>query len=158
MNIHYERDFPYPVDAAYAWLTDYQDDDHTRAGAIIKRRIVVRREVDKDGRPVEVELEGELETLGQRTGRGRALVKLWPDERRWVAELAGGRWVYEYRLAPTARGTRLVIDYRLGSKRWQRRALLTMMKPLIRREIDKMWDGFSAAMEREIARPPRASV
>lgn len=151
VNVHYERDFPYPVDAAYAWLTDYQDDDHTRAGAIIKRRIVVRREVDKDGRPVEVELEGELETLGQRTGRGRALVKLWPEERRWVAELAGGRWVYEYRLVPTARGSRILIDYRLGSKRWQRRAMLTVLKPFIRREIDKMWDGFSAAMEREMA-------
>lgn len=150
VNVHYEREFPYPVDVAYAWLTDYQDDDHTKAGAIIKRRDVIRKELDKDGRPILYELEGELETLGQKTGAGRALVRLYPDERRWTAELAKGRWVYDYRVHPTAKGCRLAIDYRLGSKRWQRRLVLTLTKPLIRREIDRMWKGFSAAMEREL--------
>jgi hypothetical protein len=150
VNVHYERDFPYPVDVAYAWLTDYQDDDHARAGAIIKRRIVIRKELDEKGRPIEFELEGELETLGQKTGAGRAIVHLFPDERRWVAQLAQGRWVYEYRLVPTAKGSRILIDYRLGSKRWQRRFVLTLSKPLIRREIDRMWDGFATAMGKEI--------
>ena len=149
--LHYEREFPYPVEKAYAWLTDYADDDHLRAGAIIKRRIVVRKETDKDGRPVEVELEGELETLGQSTGVGRALVRLWPDEKRWQASIGGGRWVYDYRLVPTPKGSRILIDYRFGSKRLRRRILLTLTKPLIRRELDKMWDGFDAAMKKELA-------
>lgn len=141
--IHYERDFPVPVAAAYDWLTDYRDDDHQRAGAIIKKRIVVRR-TDR-----EVELEGHLDTLGQAT-KGRAIVRLFPEENRWVAELGKGRWVYEYRLVPTPTGSRIVIDYRLGSKRWSRRALYTVLKPLIRREIDQMWDGFDAAMRDEL--------
>jgi len=149
--LHFEREFAYPVDKAYEWLTDYQDDDHLRAGAIIKRRIVVRRETDKDGRPTEYELEGELETLGQSTGTGRALIRLWPDEKRWQADLAGGRWVYDYRLVPTPKGSRILIDYRFGSKRLKRRILLTLTKPLIRRELNKMWDGFDAAMKKELA-------
>ena len=149
--IHYERDFPYPPEVAYAWLTDYQDHDHERAGAIVKKRIVVRREHDKDGRVVEVEFDGELETFGQKT-KGRGIVHLHPDERRWVATLGDkARWVYEYRLVPTPGGSRILIDYRLGSRRLRRRVLLTIMKPFIRRELDKMWDGFAAAMEKELA-------
>lgn len=151
MNLHFEREFPYPVEKAYAWLTDYQDDDHARAGAIIKKRIVIRKELDKDGRPVEFELEGELETLGQSSGTGRALIHLWPDEKRWQAELGGGRWIYDYKLVPTKKGSRIVIDYRFGSKRLRRRVLLTLTKPLIRRELNKMWDGFAAAMQKELA-------
>lgn len=153
--LHYERDFPYPVDAAYAWLTDYQDDDHERAGAIVKARTVVRREHDQDGRLVEVEFQGHLETFGQAT-RGRGVVRLDPDQRRWVATLGDkGRWVYVYQLIPAARGSRLLIDYRFGSRRLRRRVLLWLMKPFIRREIDKMWDGFSEAMEREMGPPSR---
>ena len=152
VNVHYERDFAFPVDVAYAWLTDYVDDDHARAGAIIKKRIVIRKELDKDGRPVEFELEGELETLGQKTGTGRAVVKLFPDEKRWQASLAGGRWIYDYMLVPRgANKCRIKIDYRMSSKRWQRRLMLTLYKPLIRRELDRMWDGFDAAMKKELA-------
>lgn len=150
VNLHYERDFPYPVDVAYAWLTDYVDDDHERAGAIIRRRTVAKKELDAKGRPVLFELDGELETFGQSTGRGIAVVRLWPDEKRWQAEIGKGAWVYEYRLVPTPKGSRIVIDYRFGSRRWRKRALITITKPLIRREIDKMWDGFAAAMAREI--------
>lgn len=149
--LHYEREFPFSVEQAYAWLTDYQDDDHERAGAIIKRRTVVRREMDKEGRPVEFELEGELETLGQSTGTGRAIIRLFPDEKRWIAELGAGRWIYEYRLVPAKKGSRILIDYRFGSKRLRRRVLLTLTKPLIRREIHKMWNGFDAAMKKELA-------
>ncbi len=149
--IHYERDFPYAPDVAYAWLTDYADDDHERAGAIIRKRIVVRRTER------EVELEGDLDTLGQRS-RGRAIVRLYPEEHRWVADLAKGRWVYEYRLTPTPGGCRLAIDYRLGARRWTRRAMFTILKPFIRRELDRMWDGFDAAMRREltVAQTPSA--
>ena len=150
VNLHYEREFPYPVDVAYAWLTDYQDDDHQRAGAIIKRRDVVRREVDKDGRAVEYELEGELETLGLKTGPGRVIVKLEPDRHAWQAIFPRGSWVYSYRVVPAPRGSKIVIDYRFGSRRWTRRLAIWVAKPRIRRELDVMWDGFSAAMEREI--------
>ncbi|HUR69924.1 MAG TPA: hypothetical protein VM370_11820 [Candidatus Thermoplasmatota archaeon] len=151
ITLHYEREFPYPVEVAYAWLTDYADDDHARAGAIIKRRIVVRKELDKDGRPVEFELEGELETLGYKTGIGRAIVKLWPDQKRWQADISGGRWLYDYLLVPKGQhACVLKIDYRFGSKRWTRRALLWLNKPRIRRELDTMWDGFAEAMKKEI--------
>lgn len=150
--LHVEREFPYPVDVAYAWLTDYADDDHERAGAIIRRRVVVRREHDKDGRVVEVEFDGELEAFGRSSGRGRGLVRLWPDERRWQADLGKGRWVYDYKLVPAGPGrSRLLIDYRFGSKRLRRRILLTLAKPFLAREIHRMWDGFEAAMRKELA-------
>lgn len=148
--IHFERELPHPVEAAFAWLTDYQDDDHERAGAIIKRRTVARKELDAQGRPVLYELDGELETLGMASGRGIAVVRIFPDEKRWVAEIGKGAWVYEYRVVPAPKGSRIVIDYRFGSRRWRRRALLTLVKPLVRRDIAKMWDGFEAAMAREI--------
>lgn len=145
MNLRYERDLPHTVDDAYAWLTDYQDDDHTKAGAIIRKRDVVSRTER------EVVLEGELETIGQRA-TGRAVVRLFPEEKRWVAELAGGRWVYEYRLVPRPGGCRLIVDYQLGARRWRRRVMYTLLKPLIRREIHQMWSGFAKAMARELPR------
>lgn len=155
--LHYEREFPYPMDVAFQWLTDYQDDDPTRTGRILNKRDVVRREVDAKGRPVEFEFDGELETFGQKT-RGRGIVKIDPDARSWVAYLGkDGRWQYEYRVVPTpAGGTRLLIDYRFGSRRWRRRALIWLLKPRIRREIGQMWDGFAAAMAQEIPAPAPA--
>ena len=145
VNLHYERTFPYPVEQAYAWLTDYQDDDPQRTSAVVAKRDVVRREGN------EVEVEGILDVLGQRT-RGRAVIKLFPEEKRWEAHIGkGSRWVFTYRLVPVAEGSRLLIDYRMGSRRWTRRALLTILKPLIRRRLDVMWDGFAASMARELA-------
>lgn len=146
VDIPYVRVFPYPVDVAYAWLTDYDDQDAQRAGAIIAQREVVKRDGDT------VVLDAELVTLGRRS-KGRAEVTLFPKEHRWVATLHGGRAVYTYQLTPVPQGARLEVHYRIAARRWTRRAVLTLAKPRIRREIDAMWAGFARAMERELAQP-----
>ena len=144
VTIRYERTFPHPVDQAYAWLTDYQDDDPQRAGDIIVRRDVVRRGAR------EVELDGELDVMGTKA-RGRALVRLFPEERRWVATIGKGAWEFHYRVEPEGPGaTRLKVDYHMGSRRWTRRAMIRLATPLIRRRLDRMWDGFADAMRREL--------
>lgn len=151
VDIHLVRTFPFPVDAAYGWLTDYHDDDATLTDAVVKRRSVVRREGD------EVELDAELVTLG-RPMRGRAVVKLDPARHRWVATAAGGRLRYEYQLTPTPEGhSRLDVHYRVASRRWARRLLLVLARPRIRRELHRMWDGFEAAMRRELGAARRES-
>lgn len=143
--LHYERTFAYPIDVAYAWLTDYQDDDPKRAGGqIIRKRDVVRRT------PTEVEVEGELDVLGQHT-HGRAIITLFPKEHRWVATIGRGGWIFEYHLEPEGPdASRLIIDYKMGSRRWTRRAMIRILKPVILRRLDKMWDGFEASMKQEI--------
>lgn len=148
VTIPYTRRFPYPVDQAYAWLTDYQDDDPQRTTAVVKRRPVLERTPDK------ITMEGELEFFGQR-GTGIVEVKLHPPD-RWVAEIVkgGGRGsIYEYRLTPAEGGSRLDVRYRVRVKRWGSRLRLLLARPLVRREIHRMWDGFEDAMRREMPRP-----
>lgn len=148
VDFPYVRTFPQPVDTAYAWLTDYQDDDHTLAGAIIKRRDVIKREGNV------VVLDGELETLGRR-GKGIAEVHLFPEERRWIARLAGGRSVYDYRLTPAeGGGARLEVHYRIGARKWTQRLLLRLARRKALAEIDRMWEGFAQAMAKELAAVP----
>lgn len=147
VSLKYERTFPYPVDAAYAWLTDYQDDDPQRAGTLVRRRDVVRRS-DR-----EVEVRGHLDILG-RDYEGTGLIRLYPEEKRWVAIIGRGGWEFHYQLTPHgASGSRLTIDYRMGSRRWTRRLQYRLAKPFVRRHINRMWDGFDAAMRRELGPP-----
>ncbi|HET6405333.1 MAG TPA: SRPBCC family protein [Candidatus Thermoplasmatota archaeon] len=147
VSIQYERTFPYPIDVAYAWLTDYQDDDPQRAGAMVEKRDVVRRG-DR-----EVEVDARLDVLGKKY-TGRAVIHLHPEEHRWVAVIGRGSWQFHYRLEPDGpHRSRLIVDYRITSRRWTRRALVTLGKPLIRRQLDRMWDGFADAMERELGTP-----
>lgn len=149
--IPYRRQFPYPLPAVYAWLTDYQDDDAEKAGAIIRRRSVVSRE------PGRIVLEGELETLGRRAP-GRAEVLLHPPD-RWEARFLAGPLkgsVYEYRLTPVAPGrTRLDALYRARARRPSRRLLIRLLRPFIRREIHRMWNGFAKAMDADLAPLPK---
>ncbi|MCA1814650.1 MAG: SRPBCC family protein, partial [Halobacteriales archaeon] len=145
--LHWSRELRVPLGPAYAWLTDYQDDDPQRAGAIIKARPVVERTRDK------VVLQGHLEVLG-RTMSGTADVHLFPPD-RWEARFRhkdGGLngSVYLYKLTPTANGCRLDVDYRFRARRLKSKLRLTLAKPAIRRELDKMWDGFIASMERDL--------
>lgn len=145
VTISYARVIPFPVGEAFAWLTDYQDDDPSRTSAVVKRRPVLSRSEDK------VVMEGELELLGVR-GVGRVEVSLHPPD-RWVAEIVQGGGVgsvYEYRLSPHPRGSRLDVRYRVRVRRWASRLRLVLARPLLRREIHRMWDGFAAAMEREL--------
>lgn len=146
VTIRYTRRFPYAPRQAYEWLTDYRDDDHLLAGAIVKRRDVVKKEGNV------VHLDGELEALGYH-GKGRAEVHLFPDSLRWEArflEGSGRGSLYTYALTPTKDGCKLVVDYHMRAKRWKARLKLNLARPLIKRELDRMWDGFAKAMEREM--------
>jgi len=144
--ISYERVFEHPREDAFAWLTDYRDDDADRAGAIIRDREVLTRTED------EIVLEGELESMG-RVRTGRARVELDPPN-RWTAHLEdekgrpAGR--YEYELFEHPDGCRLDVDYHVAAPRLRDKLMLWVARPLARREIDDMWDGFADAMADEI--------
>jgi len=150
VDLHYTRFFPYPVQTAYAWCTDYQDDDPARAGhVIIQRRPVLERTQDK------VVMEGEVEMLGQ-AGRGKVEVRLFPPD-RWEAHVIDGRGrgtVYYYSLEPAPGGSRLRIRFRFKVRRLKGWIRLTLAKPLIRRRVATMWDHFAASMAREIPSNP----
>lgn len=148
VDVPHVRILPHPIDAAYAWLTDYRDDDADLAGAIIQKRTVERR---PDGVIV---LEGHNVTLGQKA-RGKAEVHLFPEQYRWEARLfegSGRGSLYTYALTPMPDGrTRLEVHYKIRAKRLRRRITLWFAKPLIKREIRKMWDGFAEAMGRDLS-------
>ena len=145
VSIPYAREFPHPVDAAYAWLTDYQDD------AVRARRVVVLRRPVLERHPDRVVLDATVDIVSGEA-RSRVEVALHPPD-RWVATVVGGRGrgtVYEYRLAPTATGCRLHVDYRFRVKRLRAWLALHLLRRRVYRHLDRMWDGFAAAMEREI--------
>jgi hypothetical protein len=147
VTIRYERDLDHPLEDAYRWLTDYRNDDADRAGAVIRDREVVERTEDR------IVLEGELETLGRRMD-GRAEVELDPPD-AWTARLYDEKGrrsgVYRYRLEPTeGPGCRLVVDYELVAPKLRHKAMLWIGRPLIRRELATMWDGFVEAMREEL--------
>ncbi len=144
--LRYERRLDHGLDPAFRWLTDYRDDDAQRAGAIVQHRRVLERSEDR------IVLEGELETLG-RAMEGTAVVKL--DKPAWTAHLydTKGRpsGLYEYKLEPDGSGSRLVVSYRFAAPKLKHKIMLWLSKPLIRRRLDAMWDGFEAAMDEELA-------
>lgn len=153
--VHYERRIDAPLAAAYAWLTDYQDDDPQRTTRIVKKRPVVSRTKDL------VVLDGEIEVMGGRF-KGRAEVHLDPPA-HWQARLFrrnGTRAsTFDYRLVPEGPDRcRLVVDYHLAARRLRTRLKLILFKPLVYREIDVMWDGFMASMARDLAAQPQRTV
>jgi hypothetical protein len=148
VTLRYSRVFPYPLDATYQWLTDYQDDDPARTDRVVKRRPVLKRE------PGKVTMEGELELFGS-FGAGKVEVTLDPPA-HYVANIVEGRGrgcVFDYRLTPVAGGTRLDVDYRIRVKRWRSRLRVALGKPLLRREIHRMWEGFAASMGKDLGAP-----
>ncbi|MHB8605137.1 MAG: SRPBCC family protein [Thermoplasmatota archaeon] len=145
VTIRVSRFFPYPMEPTFTWLTDYQDDDHRRAGAVIKRRDVVKRENDT------VRLDAELHVAGV-GGNGIAEVKLFPPD-HYVATIVEGRGrgsVYDYKLTPQGNGTRLDVTYRIRVKRLSSRVKVWLAKPVAKRDLQKMWDGFTVAMKKEL--------
>lgn len=150
VSVRYERSLGHDVEPAFTWLTDYRDDDAQRTGAIIEDRRVLE---ETDQRIV---LEGELETLG-RTMEGTAVVKLDPPD-TWTAHLYDEKGrptgVYEYSLTPQEDGSRLRVDYRFAAPKLRHKLMLWLSKPLIKRELDEMWDGFEDSMDDELAAPP----
>lgn len=147
VRIGYERVFEHPVEDAFEWLTDYRDDDAEKTGAIINERSVLEERED------EVVLEGQLETLG-RVRTGRARVELDPPD-EWTAHLEDGKGRpsgrYEYHLEDHPEGCKLTVDYHVAAPRLRDKLLLWVTRPLARREIDEMWDGFEASMDAELA-------
>lgn len=150
VHLRYERSLSHGVDEAFDWLTDYDDDDASRAGAIIEDRRVVEASEDR------IVLEGQLETLGRRI-EGTSVVKLDPPD-RWTAHLfdekgrPAGR--YEYGLERQEQGSLLTVDYGFAAPKLKHKVLLWLSKPLIKRELDKMWAGFEEAMAEELSAEP----
>lgn len=144
VHIQVVRTLLAPRDAAYAWLTDFEDADAERAGTVIEVRRVVERTKDR------VIYEGETVMLGRRTF-GRAEVTMTPPD-RWVAHVTAGPRTgsyTHYHLVPDGDRSRLTVDYHFILDDPKRMMLLRLAKPLVRRELAKMWAGFASAMERE---------
>lgn len=144
--IRYRRVFPHPLADAYAWLTDYQDDDPARTDAVQVRRHVLERSDER------VLMEGTLDLMGN-TGSGKVEVRLMPPD-HWQATLiegAGRGSVYDYRLtALTPTSTRLDVVYNVRVKRLRKRLLVMLAAPFVRRHLDRMWKGFADAMARDL--------
>jgi len=149
VTLRYSRTVPFSVPEAYAWLTDYRDDDPTRTNAVQKTRRVISR--TNEGAVLEAELQ-----FGKSVIWALAEIKLSPPD-RWQATFLKGPLkgsVYEYRLTPIPGGCRLDIDHHIRATRL--RTWLTVMigRRAILRQIHKMWEGFAASMAREIPRAP----
>lgn len=144
--IPYSRTFPYPVDRAFEWLTDYTDHDAALTDAVQRRRKVLSREKDK------ITMEGEIDLLGS---RGAAIVEvaLAPPS-RWTATIVKGPSrgsVYEYALTPTAGGgSRLDVAYRVRVKRLSSFVKVALARPFARRRLHAMWEGFARSMAKDL--------
>lgn len=147
VHIRVERAFAAPRDAAFAWLTDFDEGDAERAGAVIEMRKVVERAKDH------IVYEGETAMLGRRSW-GVTEVTLHPPD-RWEAKVTKGPRTgsfTHYHLVPQGTGaSHLTIDYHFILDDPRRMMLLRILKPLVRRELGKMWAGFAEAMEKDLS-------
>lgn len=153
VKIQIVRRFPVPVDRAYAWLTDFEDDDVQRAGAVIQMRRVIVRE------PGRVVYEGETAMLGVRAPATTEVTFEPPS--RWRARVTHGPRtgsVVEYELTPEAGATRLQVTYHFVIRPAFRMVLLRVLRPLVKRELSRMWDGFEAALRQDLSAPSAAAA
>jgi hypothetical protein len=142
--IEITRHLPLPVAAAYAWLTDFRDDDPARAGAMLTERRVTERTATR------VAFEGEHKTLGRRI-RYAQVVDLSPPD-AWRSRVVSGPRLgshNEYSLAPDGAGSRLTVRYHLTHEKPGTRALIRIAKPILRRNLVRMWQGYERAMREE---------
>lgn len=143
--IELRRRLPVEVPRAFAWLTDIQDDDAQRTGAVIKSRRVLER---SDKRIV---YEGETGVMGNRIF-GRTEVVLSPPD-AWEARVVSGPRTSsrtDYRLVPLAGGCELTVRYQFVIAPPARHLLMRLAKPILRRDLERMWDGFVADLRREL--------
>lgn len=149
VSIRLARRLPLPVPDAYAWLTDFQDDDAQRAGAVVARRKVVERSASR------IVYEGETEVLGRRNPATTEVLLHPPDawEARVVAGPRLGSWT-TYKLTPDGPGSRLELHYRFLHEKPFTRLAMRLVKPKIRAELERMWDGYEAAMRADAASEP----
>lgn len=151
VTYRYATRLPHNADAAFAWLTDYRDDDATLTTTLVKERRVVARQGNT------IEMQATIDPLG-RPMSGKAVVTLFPEERRWVASLAGGRIVNEYVLTPTPDGgCELRVTYRTYARRWTKRIVLRLARRRFERQARLMWAGFLQAMAKDLPSAPRAA-
>lgn len=145
VHIRLRLRLPRAPDAAYAWLTDFEDNDVERAGAVLEMRKVIERA------PGRIVYEGEQVVLGRHV-TGTTEVTLHPPD-RWEARVTKGPRLgsfVHYRLVPDGAGSHLTVDYHLTLVDKRRMLLLRVAKLLVKRELAQMWDGFATAMEREV--------
>jgi hypothetical protein len=146
--VRVRKEFPVDLPAAYAWLTDIQDDDVERTDAVLAARKVRERSKDR------IVYEGETMVLGRRNWAVTEVHLMPPD--RWRARVVEGPRLgsaTDYHLAPTARGCEITVTYGFVLIDPRRHLLLRIAKPLVRRELVKMWDGFEKDLRRELAPP-----
>lgn len=147
VQIQVRRTFAHPADAAYAWLTDFRDDDAEIADAVIEKRHVTQRSADR------VVYEGETSVLGARAW-AITEVRLRPPL-RWEARVLDGPRkgsTTDYELAPRPGGCEVTVTYRFVLADPKRHLALRLAKPLVRRQLSKMWDGFARAMDAQLKR------
>ena len=145
VRIVVERAFRHDLAAAFAWLTDFDDADAQRTQAVVEMRKVRERSPDR------IVYEGETEVLGRRAHSVTEVRLLPPD--RWVARVIEGPRTgsfTEYTMTRTAEGCRLVVDYRFVLDKAGAMLALRVLKPFVRQELVRMWDGFEVAMDREL--------
>lgn len=147
--VHLERTFRHPPELAFPWLTDYEDADAELAGELVA------------GRP-SVERQGNVVTMTSliRTPWGVREriqeVTLDPEARTWESRIDEGYGAgshHRYRLEPAGQGSRLVIDYGFAAPRLRDALYWRAVRPVLRRKLHRMWDGFEAGMDRELTRP-----
>ena len=146
VHIRVSRAFPHPRDRAYLWLTDFEEGDVERAkGAVLEKRKVLERAKDR------VVYEGETQVLGRRTWSVTEVQLTPPD--RWEAKVTKGPRTgsfTHYHLVPEGDGCRITVDYHFVLDDPKRMMLLRLAKPLVKRDLAKMWAGFAEAMRREL--------
>jgi hypothetical protein len=145
VHIRVERSFAQPRERAYQWLTDFDDADADRADAVIKKRKVLERAKDR------IVYEGETEVLGRRTW-SVSEVQLSPPD-RWEAKVTKGPRTGSYThylLVSSGNGCRVTVDYHFLLDSPARMLLLRVAKPIVKRDLQRMWDGFAEAMQHEL--------
>lgn len=147
-TIRIARELPLPVDAAYAWLTDYREDDPALAhGVLISKRKILSRTQNI------IRMEGEHRAFG-RVIPSVYEVTLSSAERAWTSRVVEGPRrgsVTTYRLTPRGAGaSRLDVEYSLVHDDASGRFILRFARPLVRRNLVRMWDGYESAMRADV--------
>ncbi len=139
MRVQLTKHVHAPLEAVYAWSTDYRADDSDLTAVHLAGRRVLRREGDV------VEMEDVL-ILG-RPVAVRYVVRLHPPD-RWEADGQSrmGSVRNEYRLTSEPGTTRLDITFDMRP-RGVYRVLAPFARPALRRRLSRLWDDFVHAME-----------
>jgi hypothetical protein len=149
VTIRVVRRFPHRPSDAYAWLTDFRDDDAQRTHAVVQKRRVKERSATR------VVYEGETSVLGAKAWAVTE-VTLHPPL-RWEARVTDGPRkgsTTDYVMRERADGCDLAVTYRFVLADTKRHLALRALRPLVKRELARMWDGYTDDMAKEL--PPIA--